>query len=51
MNVIQYVGKVFDRLTGRLIYRSRPQMDYLTAHKLAEKHGKNPRYRIVVDEL
>jgi hypothetical protein len=49
--MVMYQGLVFDRLTGRLIYKSRLQMDYVTAHRLAEKRAKSARYTIVVDTM
>lgn len=51
MKVILYAGKVFDRMTCRLIYKSRPQTTYEAAHKLAEKHVASARYQLVVDTL
>jgi hypothetical protein len=46
-----YQGLVYDRLTGRLVYKSRLQVDYATAHRLAEKHAAGNRYTVVVDTL
>lgn len=49
--MIMYQGRVIDRLTGRLVYKSRLQVDYVTAHRLAEKHAAGSRYAIVVDTV
>jgi hypothetical protein len=49
--MVMYYGLVFDRMTGKLVYKSRLQMDYVTAHRLAEKRAKSARYTVVVDAV
>lgn len=43
-----WVGFVRDRLTGALVYRSRPVMTWEEAQKRAEKHAKGDRYKVEV---
>lgn len=49
--MIMYQGIVMDRLTGKLVYKSRPRMDYATAHRLAEKRAAGSRYTVIVNTL
>ena len=48
MDTMTFVGCAIDRMTGSVVYQSRPVTSYKEAHDRAERHAKGDRYSVEV---